>query len=391
MRSRPLSIMMLGLRGFPDVQGGIETHAEHLSPLLSRLGCDVRVIVRARYVAPNRTEWKGVRYCRLWAPKCRWLEAIAHTFMGVLLAAIERPDVLHIHAIGPALMTPLARLLGLRVIVTHHGPDYDREKWGTFARWVLRIGEAWGMLFANGRIAISQTIRSLIRDKYGVDSSLVANGVDLPEVPVTRAALDRFALKADKYVLMVSRLVPEKRHQDLIEAFSQAALPDWKLVLVGASDHPDHYAQEVLRAASTAPNIVATGFLTGLALRELFAHAGIFVLPSSHEGLPIALLEALSYGLRVIASDIPANRELNLAEGQYFPMGDVEMLASRIVQFACSCATTGEKQHIRQRVVRKYDWNAAAIETLAVYQQASRRRDGWKPVRAAIDRRGHTA
>lgn len=208
-----MRVSVLGLRGFPNVQGGVETHAEHLFPLLRELGCEVEVIVRAPYVPADRgKEWKGVRFHRLWAPRSKRLEAIVHTFLGVLYAAIRRPDVLHIQAIGPALLVPLARLLGLRVVVTNHGPDYDRQKWGRFAKWVLRTGERWGMRFASGRIVISKTIQSMVREKYGLESELIPNGVELPDLAITQAALDQFALEPRRYVLMVSRLVPEKRH-----------------------------------------------------------------------------------------------------------------------------------------------------------------------------------
>ena len=130
-----LRVMMLGLRGFPGVQGGVEAHAEHLCQLLRELDCDVEVVVRSAYVPGDRGDgWKGVRYLRIWSPKSRVLETIVHSFLGVLAAAWRRPQVLHVQAIGPALMVPLARLLGLHVVVTHHGPDYDREKWGRFAK-----------------------------------------------------------------------------------------------------------------------------------------------------------------------------------------------------------------------------------------------------------------
>lgn len=370
-----LRVAMSGLRGFPHVQGGVETHAERLCPLLHDAGCTVDVIVRKPYMPSTKGDtWNGVRFVRLPAPKSKGLEAVVHTFLSVLYAGLVlRPDVLHIQAIGPAIMTPLARLLGLRVVVTHHGPDYDRQKWGRFARWVLHTGESWGMRFAHGRIVISETIRQLVRDKYGLDSELIPNGVTLPDLPETSNTLEHFDLMPGRYVLLVSRLVPEKRHLDLIAAFSAAGLGDWKLVLVGASDHPDEYTRRVLDAAMTTPNVVATGFQTGLALRELYGHAGVFVLPSSHEGLPIAMLEALSYGLPVIASDIPANREVGLDASCYFSLGNVTELAQRLRQFASHPSDIAKREAIRQRVTKKYDWRRVADQTLAVYVSVCRR------------------
>lgn len=367
-----MRVMFLGLRGFPRVQGGVETHAEHLCPLLVELGCEVEVVVRSPYMpAEKGAGWRGVRYVRVWSPKSRGLEAILHTFLGVLTAAWRRPDVLHIQAIGPALMTPLARLLGLRVVVTHHGPDYDRQKWGGFAKWALRMGERFGMRLAHGRIVISEVIRRLVREKHGVESTLIPNGVTLPELPSSVGALDRFGLESRRYVLLVSRLVPEKRHFDLLEAFAQAGLEGWKLAFVGASDHPDEYQRQLIAAAERG-GAVMTGFQSGLALRELYAHAGLFVLPSSHEGLPIALLEALSYGLPVLASDIPANVEVGLPAEQYFPLGDVAALARGMQALTVLPLEAEAVRARREWVSGKYDWRRIAEQTLAVYREAVR-------------------
>jgi glycosyltransferase involved in cell wall biosynthesis len=371
---RYMNVAMTGLRGFPKVQGGIEAHAEHLCPLLHDAGCKVAAIVRHPYMPRDKgITWNGVRFHRLPAPQSKKFEAIVHTFLSVLYAGtVLRPDVLHIQAIGPALMTPLARLFGLRVVVTHHGPDYNRQKWGRFAKWVLRTGESWGMRFAHRRIVISETIQDLVRSKYGLECDLIPNGVTLPELPITTNAPDQFGLTPGRYILLVSRLVPEKRHLDLISAFSFAGLPGWKLALVGASDHPDDYTRRVLSAAANTENVVTTGFQTDLALRELYAHAGMFVLPSSHEGLPIVILEALSYGLPVIASDIPANREVGLGNDHYFALGNVEQLTQRLQAFAYGLLDTRTREETRQCVVEKYDWGRIADQTLAVYQSACR-------------------
>src|SRR6185312_5078097 len=140
-----MRVTVLGVRGIPNVQGGIETHAEHLYARLAQMGCDVEVIVRTPFTPPNARSFGAVRLRRLWAPERAGFEALVHSFIGVLYAGVTRPDILHIHAVGPAIVTPIARLLGLRVVVTHHGPDYDRDKWGRFARWVLQTGEHVGM------------------------------------------------------------------------------------------------------------------------------------------------------------------------------------------------------------------------------------------------------
>ncbi|HUZ33186.1 MAG TPA: glycosyltransferase family 4 protein [Xanthobacteraceae bacterium] len=364
-------VIMLGMRGFPDVQGGVEKHAEKLCPLLHRMGCDVEVIVRARYMPRDRSEWHGVRFLRVWSPRSNSLETIVHTFLGVLIAAWKRPDVLHIHAVGPALFVPLARLFGLRVIVTHHGADYEREKWGRFAKLILRAGEAFGMRLANRRIAVSQVTTRIVEKKYHVDCTYIPNGIELPQIPTTVSVLTRLGLNPRKYVLMVGRLVPEKRQTDLIRAFGKAELKGWKLVLVGDSDHRGPYQQTIRRLAAEDPAVIMTGVQTGLALQELYAHAGLFVLPSSHEGLPIALLEALSYGLPVVASAIPANLEIGLDGRHYFAIGDIDALTERLKQFAGKLASPATRRSTRRSLAARQNWSSVAERTLRLYNQAT--------------------
>lgn len=368
-----MRIAMLGLRGFPGVQGGVETHAEFLCPLLVEAGFKVHVIARRPYQPANvGKSWNGVRIHRIWAPKVKGLEAIVHTFLGVLFAGtILRPDILHIQAIGPAIFAPLARMFGLNVVVTHHGPDYDRQKWGRVARAILRFGERMGMRWSNGRIAISQVIHDIVQRKYSVETVVIPNGVALPKLNGATNVPDAFGLPSRKYVLLVSRFVPEKRHEDLIEAFKLAGLPGWKLALVGASDHPDAYVQKILTMTSGMRDVVCTGLQTGEALRQLYANAGMFVLPSSHEGLPIALLEALSYGLPAIASNIPANLEIGLSGDQYFALGAVPELARRIQEVASQPLELMSREATRAWVSARFDWREVANRTVEVYENST--------------------
>lgn len=362
-------VMFLGLRGFPDVQGGVETHCENLCPELVKLGCDVTVLVRSPYQPVEvGAEWQGVKFVSLWAPKSRSLEAILHSIVGVFYAAFARPDILHIQAIGPALVTPMARLFGLKVVVTHHGPDYDRQKWGRFAKFALESGERWGVKCSNALIVISKTIERLVINKHHVVSSVIPNGVNLPLIPDSKNILDQFGLKPNQYILLVSRLVPEKRHLDLIEAFKQSNLTGWKLVIVGASDHPDEYVQKLIDIASQDTRIVMTGFQKGVALSELYGYAGFFVLPSSHEGLPIAMLEALSYGLPVIASSIPANLEVGLNSEDYFSLGDITDLRDKLIKQTEQAVTQEIKAQLRDWVKERYNWLDISKKTKQVYE-----------------------
>lgn len=365
-------VTWIGLRGFPNVQGGVETCAEQLCPLLHELGCDVTVITRRGYQPPAiGSTWHGVRFVGLWAPRQKQLEAVVHTFLAVLYAGlVSRPDVLHIQAIGPGLWTLLARLLGLRVVVTHHGPDYDRQKWGRLAKFVLRLGEACAARWCSELIVISRVIQRSVAAQHGRVGVLVPNGITLPTRQPDPTLLQTFGLVPRRYVLLVSRLVPEKRHLDLIAAFAQAQLGDgWKLAIVGAADHADAYARNVAEAAARVPGVVMTGFQTGAALETLYAHAGLFVLPSSHEGLPIAILEALSHGVRVVASDIPANLEVGLPHACHFPLGDVAALAIKLQQHSAEPESEAQREQRQQWAASKFNWARNARATQAIYAQ----------------------
>jgi glycosyltransferase involved in cell wall biosynthesis len=369
-RRRALRVTMLGIRGFPDVQGGAEKHAEKLSCALTTLGCEVAAIVRSGYVPKAHKRWRGVAFTRLWAPRISGAEAFVHTLLGVLRAAVDRPDILHLHAIGPAVFAPLARALGLRVIVTHHVLNYENEKWGALARSVLRFGEWAGMKFANGRIAVSEDLAGQMVRAYRVPVSAIPNGIDKPHVIEETDTLQAFGLASGRYALSVARIDEQKRQLDLIAAYKRLSAPSWRLALVGAADYSSGYAHAVAAAARETPGVVMLGHQSGDALAELYSHAGVFVLPSSHEGQPIAVLEAASYGLALILSDIPAHRELALPGARLIALGDVAGLARELETFFAAPVPERMAVGERARILAKHDWLNIAQQTLAVYFDA---------------------
>jgi glycosyltransferase involved in cell wall biosynthesis len=375
--SGALRIMAVGLRGIPDVPGGVETHAENLYPRLAMLGTEVTVLGRRPSRPANATTpWHSVRVKWLWSPIFPGVEAFVHTFLCVLYAAIQRPDVLHIHAIGPWLFTPMAKLAGLHVVVTHHGQDYLREKWSTPAKLLLRLGERLGMKYADERIVISSALLDVVREKSGRNATLIPNGAGFKESVPSTTMVEKFGLTPGRYVIQVSRLVPEKRPLDLVAAFCIARLPGWKLVLVGGAQGDQTYADEVRLRAAPNPAIVCTGFLPPAQVQELLSNAGMFVLPSSHEGLAIALLEAIQLGVPCLASDIAANREIGLPAESYFPLGNVARLAALLREQA---EKTNARPAVAQRyreICARYDWDAIARATLVVMKRAARRPRG---------------
>jgi glycosyltransferase involved in cell wall biosynthesis len=370
-RPRALRVTMLGMRGFPNVQGGVEKHAESLSVALTGLGCEVEAIVRSGHVAKGQpAPSRNIKLTRLWAPRRTGVEAFLHTLLGVLHAGWRRPDILHIHAIGPALFTPLARALRLRVVVTFHSRNYEHQKWGALARRLLRLGERAGMAFANGRIAVAEGLAGELTRAHGAPVRIIPNGIDPPRRTPSTDALQAFGLTAKRYVLMVARIDPDKRQLDLIAAHARLVRPDWTLALVGGADYASAYAREVAEVARQTPGVVLLGHQTGSALAELYSNAGCFVLPSRSEGQPIAVLEAASYGLPVILSDIAANREIAVPRARYFAVGDVAALAAHLEEICAAPALHQPSAAETARLLARHDWRAIAQRTLAVYCDA---------------------
>ncbi len=366
-----MKIFVTGTRGIPNIPGGVESHCQQLYPLIVKKGHEVKLSRRKFYVETKLNEWSGVELIDNFSPKKKSIEAIVHTFVAILESKKWGADVLHIHAIGPALMVPFARLLGLKVVITNHGPDYDRDKWGQLAKFILRAGEKLGGIWANEVIVISEVIRKIIKDRCKRDSHLIYNGVPIPEKSKNTSYLESLGIVPEYYILAVARFVPEKGFHDLIEAYSRSGL-NCQLVLAGDSDHEDDYSRDLIKLAAKNPNIVLTGYITGDDLHQVYSHAKLFVLPSYHEGLPIALLEALSYGLIPLVSDIPANLEVQIDPVYYFNCKQVEHLKEKLIQLWNAEITTEEHSKLIEFVRNKYNWEAISEQTIEVYKKALR-------------------
>lgn len=360
-----MKIVVTGTRGIPDIQGGVETHCEELYPRLVALGHDVTVVRRSCYVTPQNKidQYKGVKLKDIYAPRKKSIEAIVHTFLAILYARRVHADVLHIHAIGPALLTPFARLLGLKVVMTHHGPDYDRQKWNRLAKTVLRMGERMGARFANEVIVISTVIDRILREKYHRENAhLIYNGVNMPVPAETTDYIRSLGLEPHRYVLAVGRFVEEKGFDLLVRAFAHIPHDGYRLVIAGDADHEDHYSMS-LKQLAREHGVVLTGFIRGAKLNELFSQARLFVLPSFHEGLPIVLLEALSYRLPVLVSDIPANRLACLAPTDFFVTGEEHSLEGLLSRKLAEPDTRISYN------LSPYNWDYIATQVDAVYRQ----------------------
>lgn len=357
-----MKIVVTGTRGIPNIMGGVETHCEELFPRMVQRGYDVTVIRRKSYVKDCLTEYKGVKLVDIDTPKKKSFEAIVHTFKAILKAKAQGADIVHIHAIGPALLTPMARLLGMKVVFTHHGPDYDRDKWGMAAKLMLKLGERMGTTFANEVIVISEVINDILVRKYGRrDCRLIYNGVPEPDCCDYDEYFKELGIEKGKYILSMCRFVPEKNLHHLVEAFSKIDAKGCKLVLAGDTDFEDDYSRK-LKAMARENRVVLTGFVKAQKLHSLLTHTRCFVLPSSHEGLPIALLEAMSYKLQVIISNIPANLEVGLPYENYFQTGDINALVEKLQKNIDTPYAHTEYD------MSEYDWEHIADQVDEVYK-----------------------
>lgn len=368
-----MKIVVTGTRGIPNIMGGVETHCEELFPRIAARGGDVTVIRRSSYVRDNLTVWKGVKLVDIESPKKKSFEAIIHTFRAINEAKRLKADILHIHAIGPALLVPYAKMLGMKVVFTHHGPDYDRDKWGFAAKTMLKLGERMGCMFADEVIVISDVIRNLIKLKYNRTSHvhLIYNGVSQPEICDYPEYFKELGIEKGKYILGMCRFVPEKNLHHLIDAYAKMKNEELrmqngdsgiKLVLAGDTDFEDDYSRN-LKEMARKNGVVLTGFIKGQKLHSLLTNCLCYCLPSSHEGLPIALLEAMSYGVKVIVSDIPANKEVGLPESDYFPVGNVDALTEKL-----KAVISQPLQHVDYDM-KKYDWEKIADQVANIYHK----------------------
>jgi glycosyltransferase involved in cell wall biosynthesis len=345
--------------------GGVESHCEELLPRIAAMAPDLAIEVLARqpYVGPGVRAFAGVQVTPLPSPRQRSSEAIVATVLGVLHARRRRASAVHIHAVGPGLAAPLARALGLKVIFTHHGADYDRAKWGRFAKLMLRAGERFGIRAADAIIAIAPSLEADLKRRFPGQAAAIRyipNGAsELPANGNPDEVLAKLGVTRGGYVLSVSRLVPEKGLHVLTEAFARSGHPG-KLLIVGGADHESPYSRALLAKASE--NIIFAGVQARSVLKHLYSNAALFVLPSFHEGLPIVALEAGLAGCPMLLSDIQPNRDLGLQPQYYFRAGSPEALAEALARDPSGYAV--DREFFR----RRFDWNAIAAQTLGVYR-----------------------
>lgn len=363
-----MKIAVIGTRGFPGIQGGVETHCEELYTRLAAKGHDITVMRREPYVNDgNRVAtWKGVKLVDLPAPRSKHFEAIVHTFRALMRARRLHPDIVHIHNIGPALVAPLARMMGMKVVVTVHSFNYTHSKWGFLAKNILRLGEWTGMSTAASVIAISDTnYRSLTKRYPKLNCNLIYNGVSVPPPTPEKNLLGKWGIGRRPYIVAIGRLTPEKGFHDLIKAYADEVLADiCDLVIAGNADNEDAYSRRLREQAAEA-GVILTGFIKGEPMRQLMSNASLFAITSYNEGLPLSLLEAMAYGLDVVSSDIEPCRLPMLEDSDYYPCGDTAVLGKKLREKISSPTR-------RTYDLTPFDWDNIAEQTDGIYKSLAR-------------------
>lgn len=364
-----LRIAMLGHKRIPSREGGVEIVVAELSTRMAAMGHSVTCYNRRGRSAHtgDTGEYKGVQLKTVWTVDGRGLAAMTASFSAAIRAAFGPYDVVHFHAEGPCAMLWLPKLFGKRCIATVHGLDHRRAKWGRLASRYILLGEKCAARFADEIIVLSEGVRDYFKQTYNRDTVLIPNGVCRPTVVAADEICDRYGLRKDNYLLYLGRLVPEKGAHYLIEAFG-GVNTDKKLVIAGGSSDTAEFEAELKAAAADDKRIVFTGFVQGQMLHELYSNAYIYVLPSDLEGMPLSLMEAMSYGNCCLTSDIPECANVVGPHGLTFNRADVADLADRLQRLCNEPTTVAElRDGAADYICGRYDWDEIAEQTVQLY------------------------
>ena len=376
MREKAKRVAMIGHKFIPSRDGGVEVVVSNLAPHLVELGYDVtcynrtnREFKKLRKSGTLPREYRGVRL--IWVPTVnrRGFAAMSSSIFASVRAAFSRCDLVHYHTEGPCVLCGLPRLFGKKIVVTVHGLDHMRQKWGRFASAYIMQGEKAAVRHAHSIIVLSNGVRAYFREKYGRETVLIPNGIDPAEIRPASEITKQFGLASREYILFLGRLVPEKGIHYLIKAY-QMLRTDKKLVIVGGTSDTDDYVRQLYAMAGDSPSIIFTGFQQGAVAEELYSNAYLYVLPSDLEGMPLTLLEAMNYGCCCVTSDIGECVDVMDGCGFSFPHGNVEALRETL-QDLCDHPEKVEahRGEARKVIASKYTWQDITAQTDGLYKK----------------------
>lgn len=371
-KQNQLHIAFLGMKCMPALgQGGVEVVVEELSTRMAKMGHQVTCYNRRGKQGGKKglTTYKGVRIVNVPTIDKRGLAAMSASTVAAIRAAFGPYDVVHFHAEGPCAMLWLPKLVGKRCIATIHGLDHQRAKWGKLASTYIMLGEKCATRFADEVIVLSKGVQDYFQKTYGRKTRFIPNGVNRPKLHEADLIRKKYGLEKDGYILFLARLVPEKGLNYLIQAYRQVQT-DKKLVIAGGTSDTDQFVKELKALAAGDDRILFTGFVRGQMLEELYSNAYLYTLPSDLEGMPLSLLEAMSYGNCCLVSDIAECTEVVEDKAMVFHRGDVEDLSEKL-QTACDREdlVQGYKKNAAGFICGKYDWDEVATETVRLYER----------------------
>lgn len=359
-----MRVAMIGHKRIPGRGGGVEVVVEELSTRLASMGVEVIAYNRKTRGENSPSEYRGVRLVDVPTPDSKKLNAVVYSYLATVRAVIDGADVIHYHALGPAASLWLANLLGKKVVVTVHGLNYKTPKWRGLGARYIKFGERLAARRADEVIVLSRSIQSYFKEKYGRDVRYIPNGISMPEKVEDDSVLDRFGLRGRDFLLCVSRLVPGKGLEILIDAFRELNV-DALLVIAGDSEHVDGFKADLIERAAGDGRIVFTGNLGKEDLSALYESARLFVFPSEAEGMPMALLEAMWFDCPCLVSDIPENTEVLEGFGWTFEMGSKDDLYRTLQRLTNNLP---QKNPTRDVVKAQHDWDAVTKETERIYE-----------------------
>lgn len=365
-----MKIAFIGQKGIPTKNGGVERYAENLAANLVANGHEVLLYSR-KYYCQGIREYKGIKIITVPSFNTKSFEAITHTFFACLDVTFRKVDVINVQSIGPASLIWLLKILNPRtpIIFTFHCQDYYQKKWGRLARWYLRLGEKIGCLFATKIITVSKDLAIYVKKTYHKTATYVPNGAYVCD-PLPVLNIRRWGLDKGNYISYIGRLIPHKNAHQLITAFRKIKT-DKKLVIAGASSYTDDYVHELNQLAKGDERIIFVDNQEGLMLKELFSNSYLFVQPSEYEGLSVALLEALGWGLACLVSDIPQNLEAIDRAGLSFKVNDVNDLAEKLQYLIDNPEQVAKLGSLAtERAREEYDWQRISDRVAKVFRDA---------------------
>lgn len=367
-----MKIAMIGHKRIPSREGGVEIVVEELSTRLVKKGHQVDVYNRkGNNVADNNIKtkkikkYKGVNIITIPTINKKGLDALIYSFFASIVASFKKYDCLHYHAEGSCAMLWIPHLFRKRIVVTIHGLDWQRAKWGGFATKYIKFGEKLAAKYADEIIVLSKGVQKYFKDTYNRDTNFIPNGVNIPEIKEPNVIKEKYNLNGNDYILFLARIVPEKGLHYLIDAYNQIKT-DKKLVIAGGASHTNDYYKEIQEKVKGNKNIIMTGFVQGKELEELYSNCFLYCLPSDIEGMPISLLEAMSYGKNCLVSDIEENTQVCGEYGHTFKKGSLEDITKKLKE---CLKEKGRKDstEISNYILKEYNWEDIVKKTEILY------------------------